>query len=126
MNLVELLRSVLPEGWIVNDAKDTGRHRWIGEWVEITSPVLDRRNDAIQIYARIYRGGIELTDDGYLFVENAPHHFMQMAKNVDVQVKYNVRFEWAELKTRAFGENLAERVQALVAAIAELDAEKSQ
>src|SRR5271165_764777 len=36
-----------------------------GEWVEITTPYLDRHNDALQIYARPQNGGYLLTDDSY-------------------------------------------------------------
>lgn len=35
------------------------------EWVEITTPYLDRHNDALQIYARAENGGYVLTDDSY-------------------------------------------------------------
>ena len=38
----------------------------IGEWVEITTPYLDRHNDHLQIYARRDDGGFKLTDDGYI------------------------------------------------------------
>lgn len=34
-------------------------------WVEITTPYLDRHNDCMQIYARKQNGGYVLTDDGY-------------------------------------------------------------
>lgn len=34
-----------------------------GEWVEITTPFLDRHNDALQIYVRRDNGGFLLTDD---------------------------------------------------------------
>jgi hypothetical protein len=34
-------------------------------WVEITTPYLDRHNDALQIYVRAENGGYVLTDDGY-------------------------------------------------------------
>ena len=37
-----------------------------GEWVEITTPFLDRHNDALQIYARAENGGFVLTDDSYI------------------------------------------------------------
>ena len=37
-----------------------------GSWVEITTPYLDRHNDALQIYARREDGGIILTDDSYI------------------------------------------------------------
>lgn len=36
-----------------------------GGWVEITTPYLDRHNDALQIYARAESGGYVLTDDSY-------------------------------------------------------------
>ena len=39
--------------------------REIGQWVEITTPYLDRHNDYVQIYAKEANGGFVLTDDGY-------------------------------------------------------------
>jgi len=45
--------------------KDKTALRQIGEWVEITTPYLDRHNDAIQIYAKPANGGFILTDDSY-------------------------------------------------------------
>ncbi len=39
--------------------------RQINQWIEITTPYLDRHNDYIQIYARPENGGYVLTDDGY-------------------------------------------------------------
>jgi hypothetical protein len=36
-----------------------------GEWVEITTPFLDRHNDALQIYARGENSGLLLSDDSY-------------------------------------------------------------
>jgi hypothetical protein len=36
-----------------------------GSWVEITTPYLDRHNDALQIYARRENGGYLLSDDSY-------------------------------------------------------------
>jgi hypothetical protein len=35
------------------------------EWVEVTTPFLDRHNDYLQIYARKQNGRYLLTDDGY-------------------------------------------------------------
>jgi hypothetical protein len=35
------------------------------DWVEITTPYLDRHNDVLQIYARAENGGYVLTDDSY-------------------------------------------------------------
>jgi hypothetical protein len=39
--------------------------REIGEWVEITTPLLDRHNDHLQIYVQRENGHFVLTDDGY-------------------------------------------------------------
>ena len=45
--------------------KDKSVLRQIDEWVEITTPYLDRHNDYVQIYAKPANGGFILTDDGY-------------------------------------------------------------
>lgn len=37
-----------------------------GSWVEITTPYLDRHNDALQIYVRRENGGFVLSDDSYI------------------------------------------------------------
>jgi hypothetical protein len=37
-----------------------------GDWVEITTPYIDRHNDALQIYARSENGGYILSDDSYI------------------------------------------------------------
>ncbi len=42
-----------------------------GEFVEITTPFLDRHNDHMQIYAEATNGGILLSDDGYTIVDLA-------------------------------------------------------
>jgi len=36
------------------------------DWIEITTPHLDRHNDCLQIYARKEQNGYILTDDGYI------------------------------------------------------------
>ena len=45
--------------------KDKTALRQIDDWVEITTPYLDRHNDYVQIYAKKSNGGFVLTDDGY-------------------------------------------------------------
>ena len=49
-------------GWLKNK---TSLREIDGAWVEITTPYLDRHNDALQIYARAENGGFVLTDDSY-------------------------------------------------------------
>lgn len=46
--------------------KDKTQIRQINDWVEITTPYLDRHNDYIQIYAQKDNGSYILTDDGYV------------------------------------------------------------
>jgi len=45
--------------------KDKTQLRQVNDWVEITTPYLDRHNDYIQIYAKRKPDGYLLTDDGY-------------------------------------------------------------
>ncbi len=44
--------------------KDKTSLRQIDQWIEITTPYLDRHNDYLQIYAKRSNGGFVLTDDG--------------------------------------------------------------
>ena len=46
--------------------RDKTTLRQIDEWIEITTPYLDRHNDCLQIYAKRADGGFVLTDDGYI------------------------------------------------------------
>jgi hypothetical protein len=39
------------------------------DWVEITTPYLDRHNDCLQIFVRKESSGYELTDDGYVLAD---------------------------------------------------------
>lgn len=45
--------------------KDKTALRQVEDWIEITTPYLDRHNDYIQMYAKKSNGGFVLTDDGY-------------------------------------------------------------
>ena len=45
--------------------KDKTALRQVDDWIEITTPYLDRHNDYVQIYAKRSNGGYVLTDDGY-------------------------------------------------------------
>lgn len=44
--------------------KDKTQLRQVDDWIEITTPYLDRDNDYLQIYARKENGAYVLTDDG--------------------------------------------------------------
>lgn len=45
--------------------------REVKDWIEITTPYVDRHNDTIQIYARRVEGGFLLSDDGYTIADLA-------------------------------------------------------
>lgn len=45
--------------------RDRTSLRQVGDWVEITTPFLDRHNDCVQIFARPEDQGFVLTDDSY-------------------------------------------------------------
>jgi hypothetical protein len=46
--------------------RDKTTLRQVEDWVEITTPYLDRHNDCLQIYARKENGSYVLSDDGYV------------------------------------------------------------
>jgi hypothetical protein len=62
--MMEEIQRLLDEylAWL----RDKTQLRQVDEWVEITTPYLDRHNDRLQIYTRKSDGGYTLTDDGYI------------------------------------------------------------
>lgn len=62
--MINEVQSLLDQYWAW--LKDRTTLRQINDWVEITTPYVDRHNDHIQIYARRRDGGFVLTDDGYV------------------------------------------------------------
>lgn len=51
--------------------RDKTALREVGDWVEITTPYLDRHNDYLQIYAKRQKDSYLLTDDGYVIEDLA-------------------------------------------------------
>jgi len=49
--------------------KDKTVLRQVEDWVEITTPYIDRHNDYLQIYVKKDNSGFILTDDGYVIEE---------------------------------------------------------
>jgi len=62
--VINEVQSLLDQYWVW--LKDRTTLRQINDWVEITTPYIDRHNDHIQIYAKRRDGGFVLTDDGYV------------------------------------------------------------
>src|SRR5437016_2235233 len=63
--MINQVQTLLDQYWTW--LKDKTKLREVGsDWVEITTPHLDRHNDYLQIYARRQNGSFVLTDDGYI------------------------------------------------------------
>jgi hypothetical protein len=63
--MIDQVQQLLDQYWAW--LKDKTKLREVGlNWVEITTPHLDRHNDYLQIYARRQNGTLVLTDDGYI------------------------------------------------------------
>ena len=62
--MIQELQKLLDEyyAWL----KDKTALRQVGEWIEITTPYLDRHNDYLQVYAKPDNGSFLLTDDSYI------------------------------------------------------------
>jgi len=62
--MIDEIKNLL-DGYIVW-LKDKTTLRQVNDWVEITTPYLDRHNDAMQFYIRKAENGFILSDDGYI------------------------------------------------------------
>jgi len=92
------------------------------EWVEITTPYLDRHNDALQIYARGENGGYVLTDDSYTI-----HDLEASGCNLNTEKRqdllkmtlkgFGVRMNSEALEVHASPENFPTRKHNLIQAI---------
>jgi hypothetical protein len=62
--MIEEIQKLLDQylAWL----KDKTALRQVKDWIEITTPYLDRHNDYIQIYVKRKDSGFLLTDDGYI------------------------------------------------------------
>jgi len=118
--MIDEIQGLLDRYWAW--LKDKTSLRQVGEWVEITTPYLDRHNDYLQIYARRDDGGFVLTDDGYVIEDlrqtgcklDTPkrNDLLQMALN-----GFGVQLNGAKLELRASPENFALRKHSLVQAM---------
>jgi len=97
--------------------------RQVGEqWVEITTPYLDRHNDYIQIYAKRKDGGFLLTDDGYTIgdLERSGCKLESPKRQDLLRMTLNgfgVQFREGSLEVHASNDNFALRKHNLVQAI---------
>lgn len=112
-NLLERYRA-----WL----KDKTVLRQVNDWVEITTPYLDRHNDYLQIYAQRQNGDYILTDDGYVL-----HDLVSSGCTLDSGKRqallrmtlngFGVRLEEQRLEVKASPDNFALRKHNLVQAM---------
>jgi hypothetical protein len=96
--------------------------RQIDDWVEITTPYLDRHNDCLQIYARREDGGWILTDDGYIVDDlETSGCALDSPKRQDLLKTalngYGVQLAEGAIQVRATADNFALRKHNLVQAM---------
>lgn len=96
--------------------------REIDQWVEITTPYLDRHNDYVQIYAKRADGGFVLTDDGYTIndLEQTGCNLESQKRQELLQITLNgfgVQMEGKALQVHASPNNFAPRKHNLVQAM---------
>jgi hypothetical protein len=93
-----------------------------GDWVEITTPYLDRHNDALQIYVRAETGGYALTDDSYTIHDlDASGCSLHTEKRQDLLKMtlngFGVKLKQEALEVHATAENFALKKHSLIQAI---------
>ena len=99
----------------------------IGEYLEITSPFLDRYNDYLQVYAKLEADDeIILTDDAYI-INNLQMSGVDINSNKRKQVlesflnKYNVKLEEDALVTKSGIEDFPQKILFLMQAMLNVD-----
>lgn len=102
--------------------KDKTALRQVDDWVEITTPYLDRHNDYLQIYAKRMNHGFLLTDDGYTIDDLARSGCkLDSKKRQDLLTitlnGFGVRLEENALLVHASPENFAMRKHNLIQAM---------
>lgn len=80
--------------------KDKSSLRQVKDWVEVTTPFLDRHNDYLQIYVRRENGAFLLTDDGYIIED---------LEQSGCRLEAPRRLELLKLTLNGFGVHLNER-----------------
>ena len=105
-------------GWL----KDKTVLNQIDQWIEITTPYLDRHNDYLQIYVKKTNGGFLLTDDGYIIDDLKQSGYkLDSQKNQELlQMTLNsfgIKKDGNALQVHASAESFASRKHNLVQAM---------
>lgn len=102
--------------------KDKTALRQVDDWVEITTPYLDRHNDYVQIYAKKADGEYVLTEDGYTIqdLEDSGCKLESQKRQDLLRMTLNgfgVQLEGKALKVHTSPENFALRKHNLLQAM---------
>ena len=102
--------------------KDKTSLRQLEDWIEITTPYLDRHNDYLQIYARRLNGGFLLTDDGYVLEDLQQSGCKIESPKRQALLKmtlggFGVRLNQNAIEVQASAENFALRKHNLIQAM---------
>jgi hypothetical protein len=92
------------------------------DWVEITTPYLDRHNDYLQIYARQQNGHFLITDDGYIIEDLVQSGCKLDTPKREALLKmtlngFGVQLHEGELRVQASVENFGRRKHDLIQAM---------
>ena len=117
------IQPLLDEYW--KWLKDRTHLRESDDWIEITTPFLDRHNDYIQIYAKYQNEEIILTDDGYILADLEQSGYKINTENRQALLKTTINgfgvktsdVNGGSLEIRASPENFALQKHNLVQAI---------
>lgn len=93
-----------------------------GDWVEISTPFLDRHNDGLQIYARQEGSDLLLSDDGYILrdLESSGCKLDSPRRQALIQLTlrgFGIQLVEDRLEVRARPENFAQRKHNLIQAM---------
>ncbi len=119
--MIEDIRRLLKEyiAWLEDK---TSLRQIDGDWVEITSPYLDRHNDYLQIYVKRHENGFLLTDDSHtindLRLSGCALESMKRQALLRMTLNgFGVQLEDDALEVRATRHNFALRKHSLVQAM---------
>lgn len=102
--------------------KDKTLLREVNDWVEITTPYLDRHNDYLQIYTKKENGNFLLTDDGFILEDlklsgcklESPKRHVLLKSTLN---GFGVQLKDDRLEIRASSDNFSLRKHSLLQAM---------
>ncbi|MBF0474429.1 MAG: DUF1829 domain-containing protein [Deltaproteobacteria bacterium] len=102
--------------------RDKTSLRQVRDWVEITTPYLDRHNDYLQIYVKRQNGNYLLTDDGYILDDLQLSGCKIESQNRQMLLKitlngFGVEQNKERLEVHASPDNFAEKKHNLIQAM---------